>query len=606
MPGDAVGRSGPASDPAIPEAQHRHGVDRWVSDAVVQLMTDLGCRYVLLNPGSSFRGLHESLVSARQGSEQAPEIILCPHEEICVAAAHAYAKATGRVGWALVHNLVGLMHASMAVYNAWCDNVPLVVLGGGGPLRPSSRRAIDWLHSANVQSSFVRAFVKYDDEPVEAQATLDSIAQAWHLAGSMPQKPTYVTVDVQLQEEPAPADLTVPTVAEFSFEPTFTSTRAEIRRAVDLLWEADNPVVVGGQVSYRPAATTLMTDLVELLDAGYHDERNMVAFPTAHPHNLTGDESVVAEADVLLTADVQDLNWVTAGPKTSRGGFRSPASFSGQIVDMSNAGFALSSWSNAGKAPRPVTVRLQGDALQLLEELNEALRERAAGASADERQRRRQRRQRITERSSALRARQAEAVDAAWSESPISPARMVGELWNSVKDHPWLLLMRNLRSWPEGLWQFTGCGQYLGHSGGGGVGYGPGALLGGALAARDRGQLPVGIIGDGDFFAGPGVLWSAVHHRVPMLVVINNNRSYYQDERHQREMASARGRVVETASIGTRLHDPDVDFGWIARGNGAWASPAVVEPDQLKAVFEEAVQRVLAGEVALVDVHTNR
>jgi len=582
--------------------------DRYVSDAVVELMSGLGCRYVMLNPGSSFRGLHESLVNYGSGGGpgNGPDIILCPHEEICVAAAHAYAKATGSVGWALIHNLVGLMHASMAVYNAFCDGVPLVVLGGGGPIRPSHRRAIDWLHSANAQSGFVRAFVKYDDEPVEAQATLDSIAQAWHLAGSVPQKPTYVTVDSQVQEELVPEKLEVPTFEEFAHEPTFVSTMSEIQKAVDLLWEASTPVVVGGQVGYRSPATPLMTELVELLDAGYHDERNMVAFPTSHPQNLTGDDAIIAEADVLLTVDVQDLNWVTAGPKTSRGGFRSAHSFSGKIIDVSNAGFTLSSWSNAGKAPRPVSVRLQGDALHVLEELNRALRQKAPADSADNRERRRRRRQRITDRRTALRATHAQAVEEAWNDSPISAARMVGELWSAVRDHPWLLLMRNLRSWPEGVWEFGGCGEYLGHSGGGGVGYGPGALLGGALAARDRGQLPVGIIGDGDFFAGPGVLWSAVHHEVPMLVVVNNNRSYYQDERHQAEMASTRGRGRERAHIGTRLHEPDVDFGMIARSSGAWAPQTVVEPDQLKAAFEEAVERVSAGQVALVDVHTNR
>jgi thiamine pyrophosphate-dependent acetolactate synthase large subunit-like protein len=578
--------------------------NRYVSDAIVELLAALDCRYIPLNPGSSFRGLHESLVNYEVGSGTRPEVILMPHEEMCVAASHAYAKATGEVGWAVVHNLVGLMHATMAVYNAWCDGVPMVILGGGGPLEPSKRRAIDWLHTANVQSSFVRSIVKYDDDPVEAQSTLDSIAQAWHLAGSAPRKPTYVTVDSGVQEQLVPDDLRLPDPQQFAAEPPFVSRDSEVAKAADLLWNAQNPVVIGGQVSYRKDATPLIVDIVELLGAGYRDERNMVAFPTAHPQNLSGDEEIVGEADCMLTVDTQDLNWETAGPKTLPGGFRSPRSFDGTIVDISNAAFTLSSWSNAGKAPRPVDLRLQGDPLEVMAQLRAALRERERAASSGERDARDRRIERIASRHRALRGRQAEAVEEAWDSDPISAARMVGELWAAVRDHDWLLLMRNLRSWPEGLWEFSGCGEYLGHSGGGGVGYGPGALLGGALAARDRGQLAVGIIGDGDFFMGPGVLWSAVHYRVPMLVVVNNNRSYYQDERHQATVAGKRGRAVERAHVGTRIHHPEVDFGALARSCGAWAPDPVVGPEQLKPAFEEGVDRAARGQVALVDVRT--
>lgn len=577
---------------------------RYVSDAIVDLISSLGCRYVPLNPGSSIRGLHESLVNHRVSNTQSPEVVLCTHEEICLAAGHAYAKATGSVGWALVHDLVGLMHASMGIYNAWCDNTPLVVLGGGGPIQSSKRRAIDWLHSANVQSELVRPFVKYGDDPAESQSTLDSVAQAWQLAGSRPHKPTYVTVDAGIQEEGSANDLEMPNAQGFAPTPPFVSRNREVGMAAEILWSAERPVVVGGQVGLSTRCTSALVEIVELLGAAYLDERNIVAFPTGHPHNITGDNAAIDEGDALLTVDVQDLNWVTSGGKTSLGGFRAQNGYQGRIVDLSNSMLAMSPWANADRAPRPVDVRLQGDPLEVLLQLREALLDLERAAPYVQREERNSRAERIAVRHRRLRNRQVEAVEKTWSDYPVSPSRMVAELWAAVQDRDWRLLMRNVRSWPEGWWQFSGGGQYLGHNGGGGVGYGPGALLGGAIAARDRGQLPVGIIGDGDFLTGTGVIWTAVHNRVPMLVVVNNNRSYYQDEVHQGLIATMRGRSAERAHMGTRIHQPDIDFGMVARSNGGWAPEPIHNPEHLRPVFEEAVERVARGSVALIDVRT--
>ena len=138
----------------------------WVSDVVVDLLHALDVAYLPMNPGSSFRGLHDSLVN--HGGNRAPQLLLCLHEEIAVAVAHGWAKATGQIGVAAVHDLVGLMHASMAVYDAWCDRTPLLLLGGSGPADPARRRSIDWIHSATTQAQLVRDFVVWDAEPMTA------------------------------------------------------------------------------------------------------------------------------------------------------------------------------------------------------------------------------------------------------------------------------------------------------------------------------------------------------------------------------------------------------------------------------------------------------
>lgn len=138
------------------------------------------------------------------------------------------------------------------------------------------------------------------------------------------------------------------------------------------------------------------------------------------------------------------------------------------------------------------------------------------------------------------------------------------------------------------------------------MGYGPGALLGGGLAARERGEIAVGIIGDGDLMYGPGALWTAVNHSIPMLVVVNNNQTYLNDEQHQAEVARARGRPLEKAKIGTSLRDPDIDFAALARSQGAWAEGPVEDPDALSEALRRAVEAVEGGEVALVDVHTSK
>jgi hypothetical protein len=178
---------------------------RFGSDIVVAQLAELGVRYVACSPGASFRGLHDSLVNG--GVEASPELIECLHEEISVAVAHGYAKASGQPMVAAIHDVVGLQHASMAIYNAWCDRVPILLIGAGGPRDAAKRRPwIDWIHTANPQAQQIRDYVKWDDEPGSLEAATESLVRAWQLACSAPSGPTYLCLDIELQESEAPGD----------------------------------------------------------------------------------------------------------------------------------------------------------------------------------------------------------------------------------------------------------------------------------------------------------------------------------------------------------------------------------------------------------------
>jgi acetolactate synthase-1/2/3 large subunit len=332
----------------------------------------------------------------------------------------------------------------------------------------------------------------------------------------------------------------------------------------------------------------VLIELVELLGAGYQDERNTVCFPTGHPQNLNADRSALAESDVVLAVGVGDLPGALAA--------RHPH---GAVIEISYGDLGVRAWSQE-RAHRPVSdLFIVSDPLPGAAALLDRLRDKLdPGARAGQRAA-------VQERSKAVREKLHAARADRWADTPVNPARMVAELWAAVRETDWLLLLRNTRSWPEDVWQFRGVGDFLGHSVGAGVGYGPGAMVGGALAARDMGRLGVGIVGDGDFLMAAGALWTAVHYDIPMLVVVNDNSSFYNDEQHQAEVARHRHRPAENSWIGMRISDPAVDIASLSRAYGCWAAEPVTEPGQLPAAFAAARDAALAGQVAVVQVHTD-
>src|ERR1700749_2854831 len=219
----ATARKSPSSDPtAALERPVAAGVNApmFGSDVAADALRVLDIPYIALNPGASFRGLHDSLVNYLGNAT--PQMLLCLHEEAAVAIAHGYAKVTGKAMAAAVHSNVGLMHATMAFFNAWCDRMPVVVLGATGPVDAAKRRPwIDWIHTARDQGAIVRDYTKWDDQPASAAAAREALLRGAWLPNTVPQGPVYINFDAELQE--AKVSDTLPPIDPARYMPQVTT-----------------------------------------------------------------------------------------------------------------------------------------------------------------------------------------------------------------------------------------------------------------------------------------------------------------------------------------------------------------------------------------------
>ena len=597
-------RSKPAATVEVAKKMRRPKAPQYGSDAVVDLLKGFGFKYAFLNPGSSYRGLQDSIVNYN-GNEN-PKVVLGLHEDAVTAMAQGYATASGGPALCILHNLVGLMHGVMGVFNIYCSGMPVLILGGSGPSDIQLRGPVDYLHSANTQGELVRSFVKWDDEATTMDGVLESVLRGYKIANTSPKGPVYIAFDSGLQEQAVDANFPRPDVNLPCFQaPDPPAANAEvIEQAADMLVKARYPLLIGGRVGFLPSATKPIRELVELLGAAYSEDRSFVSMPTRHPQNLTGARDLLGKSDVVLAIDCPDVHWSVGGYLGRRSNVYKKVESKGQkIIDLSMNESASRRWNRVGGPLANTALQVMADPMTALEQLIRAVRKRLR-ANPDLAARFARRAKAIAREKVALQKRQQERLKARWDEDPISPGRMVAELWAAVRDKPWYLTLRNHRSWPEGIWEFDGAGQYAGHSSGGGLGHGPGASVGAAFACQEDGRFPVGIIGDGDYMMATSSIWSAVHYKVPLLLVVNNNTSWYNDEEHQFKIAKIRGRPPENAYIGTTTRDPDVDIAGASKAYGAYVEGPISNPADLAAAFRRAVKVVEDGGVAVIDVRT--
>ena len=617
--GDEINNNYPAAPDFISETPVNLPANQpqaeYGSDLIAELIGSLGHEYIFLTPGSSFRGVHDSLVNHTKNHK--PKIILVAHEEIAVAMAQGYCKATGKPAMAFLHDLVGIQHATMAFYNAMADRMPVVVLGGSGPADPAQRRKTDWIHSANTQCDIVKDVTKWTDEPITLQGCLDSIARAQRIATSAPCSPTYVSVDVLVQESNIPEGVSLPDVKTPRYlpAPPVAAPRESISSAVEALINAEWPLILGGRVGYDKATTPVMTELVEILGAAYQDGHDIICMPSNHPQNLNASfgrtkaegeykKMLMAKTDVVLCVDCLDISNNIGAYEGARGAGEEVAAGKMTVIDLSMNDFTIQHWTHIGGPLHPVDIQVQADGLYGLKQISAEIKRRAEEkppwlAKAKDR------RAEVAMMHDKLRLSQLEAMKLKWDQVPIYLPRMTAELFNVVKEKDWLLAARNYRAWYDGIWEFDGAGQFMSNSIGGGIGYGPGGIIGSALAGRDQGKFTVAIIGDGDFTMGPAAIWTAVHYKIPIMIVLHNNTSFGNDEEHQITLAYRRGRPAENAWIGQRMVGPEPDYCTIARGYGAWAEEPVRDPEELATAFKKAADVVEKGGVALVDVRTS-
>ncbi len=574
----------------------------WGSDVVVDLLKAFGIEYVAINPGATFRGLHDSLVN--YGGNYAPEIILCPHEEIAVALAHGYARVKGKPMGAAVHNVVGLQHASMAIYNAWCDRLPIIVMGGTGPMDTANRRPwIDWVHTALVQGNLVRDFVKWDDQPASVEAVPDSFIRAYRLATTDPQAPVYLCYDGEVQEKKLDGEISF-SLDRYPAPLPLQAPEEGFDKSIRWLLEAKRPVILADWVGRKEAGFKALGELVELLAAPVLDQFGRFNFAVKNPLNLTGlHDKVIPQADLILALDVPDLEGAVTNRAQEKGRRRpiellSPHT---KIINVALDDLLVRAWSTDFNKLRQADLMVMADTSVFLPELVRRLKaeRQALGKVAAQ----------IAERRDAwgkLYADKQAALEkektSKWDDKPISMTRLYAEMIEALKNEDWVLTNGSSQGKENSYFPATQFNQILGKYKGGGLGYGLPASLGAALAHKGSGKFCVDLQPDGDLLFTVSGLWTAVHHQIPLLIVVCSNRSYYNDEEHQQRVAEARGRPVENKTIGIRIQDPEVDFGAMARTYGCWGAGPITEPKDLIKTLREAVKVVKEGKPALVDV----
>ncbi len=571
------------------------------SDLMVEVLRELGIKYIALNPGASYRGLHDSMVNFEPG--KGPEIILCTHEEIAVALANGYARATGEIMATGLHNIVGLQHASMAIFNAWCDRTPILNLGGGGPQNTTNRRSTDWVHTALVQGLAVREYVKFDDQPNSVDAVAESFLKAYRIAMTEPKGPVYVCLDTDVQEAKIGKPMVVPH-AQFFRAPAGPGANPEsLRQASRLLAEAQWPVIVAGEIARNPKALPPLLDLAEALCAAVIDSDGRYAFPSTHVLNLTtAREEALRNADVVLALDVPSLG-VPLGPSVrERGTFAPIISPNCQVIHMTLLDLERQNWVSDNMWLLPVHVPIAADTSVALPQLLEQVRERLKTKSDADRQVR-ERRAKVEAIYRDARKKSQQWIEKTWDEKPISQARFFSEINKRVQGKSWALVSSHGRRWREAI-DVTEPAHGMGGGRGGGVGYGLPSSIGSALGFKGSGRLCVSMLGDGDFLMTSNSLWTAAKYQIPLLVVVLNNHSYYNDEEHQERMARWRQRPIENKGIGIRIEDPAPDLTAIARALHVDGFGPITEPDLLGPTLDKAIEIVESGKPAVVDVIT--
>jgi thiamine pyrophosphate-dependent acetolactate synthase large subunit-like protein len=570
------------------------------SDFMVDVLRSLDLEYVCANPGSSFRALHESIIN--YGGNQKPEFITCCHEESSVAMAHGYSKVEGKPLGVLAHGTVGLQHAAMGIYNAYCDRVPIFLVCGNSIDATMRRPGVEWLHSVQDAASLVRDFVKWDDTPISLQHFAESAARAYKIATTPPMEPVLIVADSDLQERPL-AEKDKLRVQRMTRTSPPQGDSGAVAEAARLLVAAQTPVIIADRAARTPAGMKNLVELAETLQAPVIDQGGRMNFPSRHPLNQSGrTRGLVADADVILGLELTDF-WGTLNSyrdqleRTSR-----PITKAGAKVISITAGdlYIKSNYQDFERYPE-VDIAMAADAEATLPALIEAVKKLM---TADRKNALQDRGAKLAKaHQTALEQSRTDATYG-WDASPISTARLFAEVWAQIKNEDWSLASSTQSNWPARLWTIDKYYQFIGGSGGAGVGYGAPAAVGAALANKKYGRLTVNIQNDGDLMYAPGVLWTAAHHRIPLLSVMHNNRAYHQEVMHLQRMANRHNRGIERAGIGTTIEDPNIDFSKLAQSMGLYAEGPITNPKDLGPAIKRAVAAVKRGDPALVDVVT--
>ncbi|HEY7296750.1 MAG TPA: thiamine pyrophosphate-binding protein [Xanthobacteraceae bacterium] len=558
----------------------------WGSDIAAQMLRRVGIPFISLNPGASYRGFHDSLVN-HLGNEN-PGIIVCLHEDHSVAIAHGYAKAAGEPMACVLHSNVGLLHGMMSLFNAWCDRVPMIVLGATGPVAAEKRRPwIDWIHTSRDQGAYIRSIIKWDDQPTSPDALVESMVRANLLTRSAPTAPVYICLDAGFQETRLDKEPEWPDVKRFKPPKPPRPSKESLEEAVEILSGAERPVIMFGRGSRRAEYWQPRIRLAERLGACvFTDLKQGAMFPTDHaahytqPFNVLGQDAraLMCEADVILALDWMDLGGALRQAKNA-------GKVTAKIVSCT-LDHNLHTGANMEYQALPtVDVLMAAPGDVVVAELNAAL-----GNS------------RKDPWKAKVPPKTKQTNGGALTMEHI--ARTLRDQFNDPENVTFCTLGRG---WPFDVWPLQNGMAYLGKDGGGGLGSGPGISVGSALALHHHypDRYAISMLGDGDFCMGATGIWSAARHRIPLLVLINNNRSYFNDELHQENVARTRGREVRNRWIGLRMEDPVPNIAKLAEAQGAVGIGPVTSAAEAGQAIAKGVDVLKKGGVCVIDFHVD-
>ena len=601
---NALQPAAPQSEAAPPGEVEVLTTERTGSDFMVDVLKSLDFEYITSNPGSSFRGIQESLIN--YGGNRDPEFLTCCHEESSVAMGHGYFKIEGKPLAVLAHGTVGLQHAAMAVYNAFGDRAPVYLILGNTFDATQRRPGAEWAHSVQDAAAMVRDYTKWDDMPVSLPHFAESAVRAYKIAMTPPMLPVVLVADSDLQEKPVDkgAKLRIPKLTLATPPQGDSGAVAETAR---LLVAAENPVLIADRLARTEAGMKHLIELAEFLQAPVIDRAGRMNFPSRHPLSQSDrSRALIANADVILGLELGDY-WGSIHSMRDQlhRTARSLTKTGVKLISITASDlFTRSNYQDFQRFPE-VDLAIAADAEATLPSLIEAVKRFANG----------DRKRAFQDRGAKLAKARQQSLERAranatygWNASPLSTARIAAEVWAQIKNKDWSLVStsRSMSGWPRRLWEFDKYYQCIGGSGAAGVGYNAPAAVGAALANRKHGRLSINFQNDGDLMYAPGVLWTAAHHRIPLLNIMHNNRAYHQEVMHLQRMANRlnRGITEKSINIGTTIDNPNIDYAKLAQSMGWYAEGPITDPKDLGPAIRRAIAVVERGEPALIDTIT--
>ncbi|MEE2999942.1 MAG: thiamine pyrophosphate-binding protein [Pseudomonadota bacterium] len=556
----------------------------WGSDVIAAALRETGIQYACLNPGASFRGLHDSMVNFL-GNEN-PKMLLNLHEEHAIAIAQGYAKALNEPLICIIHSNVGLMHASMGIFNAWCDRVPMVIIGATGPINSKIRRPhIDWIHTAADQGGLIRDYIKWDDQPGSPEGVVEAIRKGKQIACTAPYGPVYICLDAAVQEKQISDWPEFNGIERYQSPNPPNAPEGVPEEAAEMLLSAKNPLILAGRMLRNQDAWNKRIRLAEAIEANVvNNSWQEVGFPTNHPlhvPNIAGFFVGGLIRDAHLAADVVlSLDWFDLGGTLDHawdGGIVKP-----KVINCSMDQQLHNGWSKDHGQLAPVDLHVPTTPEAFIDQLLPIIEKARKGKSYQV----------------------LEPVSVNLEDAGPIGIRDLAQAVRSVMQEDQISLISHTIGWPNDEAYYTHPLAYLGNAGGGGLGAGTGNAIGSALALREQRSknLPLAVLGDGDFLMGVTALWAAVHERIPILIIVANNNSYFNDEMHQEAIAKKRGRPVENRWIGQRISDPSIDICAISEAQGLIAEGPVDDRKDLIPAIKSSIDRVKYGASLVLEV----